>query len=102
MLREDEKFYLPNLYQFRNDNVFYGSYRGLRFRVKSQKTQEEGQETQWGMETLCWYGEYCLEESEVAERGWFPMSEEGYEQVLDWLESQYARLQARQAAAPAE
>ncbi|MCD8368365.1 MAG: hypothetical protein LUC48_10155 [Clostridiales bacterium] len=88
MLRDNEKFYLPNLHHFQNDNTFYGSFQGLRFRVKSEQVEEAG-EKRWTIATLCWYGDFCLEESDVVAEARFPMSEEGYDQVLDWLEGQY-------------
>lgn len=103
MLRESNGFYLPNLHTFQNENVFYGSFQGLRFRVQSTKRKPEGaEEEQWGMAVLSWYGEFCLEESEVVAEDWFPMTEEGYQQVLDWLEGQYARMLQRQQEQPVE
>lgn len=95
MLRDNEKFYLPNLHHFQNDNTFYGSFRGLRFRVKSEQA-EDAEEKRWFMATLCWYGDYCLEESDVVDTARFPMTPEGYEQVLDWLEGQYRAMLERQ------
>lgn len=93
MLCELEGFYLPNLHTFQNENVFYGSFGELRFRVRSEKRAvEDGGEEQWGMAVLSWRGEYCLEESEVLAEDWFPMTEAGYQQVLDWLDGQYVRL----------
>lgn len=102
MLCDSERFYLPNLHTFQNENVFYGSFGDLRFRVRSEKrTPEDGGEEQWGMATLSWLGEYCLEESEVLAEAWFPMTEAGYQQVLDWLDGEYVRLcPAQQADAP--
>lgn len=104
MLRDSEQFYLPNLHTFQNENVFYGSFRGLRFRVQSVKGRPAGAEEEaWGMAVLSWYGEYCLEESEIVAQDWFPMTEEGYQQVLDWLEGQYALMtQARQGHEPVQ
>ena len=103
MLCESNGFYLPNLHTFQNENVFYGSFWGLRFRVQSTKAKPEGaEEEQWGMAVLSWYGEYCLTESEVAAEDWFPMTEEGYQQVLDWLEGQYAQMLQTQQSQPAQ
>ncbi len=91
MLRDSEQFYLPNLHHFQNDNTFYGSFRGLRFRVKSEQA-EDADGKRWIIATLCWYGDFCLEESDVVAEARFPMSEDGYEQVLDWLEGQYRAM----------
>lgn len=95
MLSEKQGFYLPNLHTFQNDNVFYGSFKELRFRVRSDKRElKEGGEEVWGMEILSWCGDDCLEESEILNEDWFPMTEEGYQQVLDWLELEYLLLGA--------
>jgi hypothetical protein len=94
MLRENKHFYLPNLHTFQNDNVFHGSLGKLRFRVRTQKgTPEQGEAP--GIGALCWYGDYCLAESEVVAESWFPLTEEGYEQVIDWLDDQYQILMAQ-------
>lgn len=102
MLREDKHFHLPNLHTFQNNNVFYGSYRGLRFRVKTCQKVEEGQEPVQGMEALCWYGEYCLEESVVKDSAWFPMTEAGYEAVLNYLDAQYDWMMEQGPGNPAQ
>ena len=60
----------------------------MRFRVKPT-TEGEGDEAREVLACLCWYGEYCLEESQVAAEASFPLSAEGREQVIDWLEEQY-------------
>lgn len=91
MLREHHSFFLPNLLSFTNGNTYLGSFQGLRFRVKPA-TQGEGDETRQVLECLCWYGEYCLEESEIVAEAGFPLNAEGREQVIDWLEEQYARM----------
>ena len=71
-------FFLPNLLTFTNGNTFLGSFRGLRFRVKPG-TEGEGDEAREVLACLCWYGEYCLEESEVAAEASFPLTAEGRE-----------------------
>ena len=92
MLREHSFFFLPNLLSFTNGNTYLGSFLGLRFRVKPT-TEEEGDEAKEVLACLCWYGEYCLEESQVAAEASFPLSAEGREQVIDWLEEQYLAMQ---------
>ena len=39
-----------------------------------------------------WYGEYCMEESEIVASACFPMNQTGYERVLQWLDGQYQRF----------
>lgn len=95
MIYEDERFYLPNLYTLQNGNNFYGSYRGLRFCVKSAPEKGDDGEIAGTVTTLVWYGEKCLEESEVVEEAVFPLSEDGYQQVLSWLDQQYHVMQGK-------
>ena len=85
MLREHHSFFLPNLLSFTNGNTYLGSFLGLRFRVKPVNDEDT-------LECLTWYGEYCLEDSEVAAEASFPLTAEGREQVIDWLEEQYAHM----------
>lgn len=92
MLREEPGFYITNLHSWINGNAFYGSFREMRFRVKpspvlDKKTGEPLPESK--VEALVWKGEYCLEESEVLNQAEFPLSQEGHEQVIEWLEEQY-------------
>lgn len=91
MLRDSEYFYLPNLYTFQNGNAFIGSFQGLRFRVKPGKTGE-GEEEREILSALVWHGEYCLERSEVQGEAEFPLTEEGREELLDWLEAEFQRF----------
>ena len=65
MLREHHSFFLPNLLSFTNGNTYLGSFLGLRFRVKPVNDEDT-------LECLTWYGEYCLEDSEVAAAASFP------------------------------
>lgn len=91
MLREHHSFFLPNLLSFTNGNTYLGSFLGLRFRVRPAD-QGEGAEARRVLECLCWHGEYCLEESEIVAEASFPLDADGREQVIDWLEEQYARM----------
>lgn len=93
MLRDSEYFYLPNLYTFQNGNAFIGSFQGLRFQIKPGKTGEDDK-AQPLLSALVWYGEYCLELSEVQAEAAFPLTEEGREALLDWLEGEFLRFQA--------
>ena len=86
-------FFLPNLLTFTNGNTFLGSFRGLRFRVKPG-TEGEGDEAHEVLACLCWYGEYCLEESEVAAEASFPLTAEGREEVIAWLLAQQEKVPA--------
>lgn len=92
MLREDPNFYVTNLHSWTNGNAFYGSLRAMRFLVKPtvvRNKQNGAIEPESKVETFVWKGEYCMEESEIRAQAEFPLTEEGREQVIDWLEEQY-------------
>ena len=92
MLREDPSFYLTNLHSWSNGNAFYGSLRAMRFLVKPTVLRDKGSGEllpESHVEAQVWKGEYCLEESEVLAQAEFPLTEEGREQVIEWLEEQY-------------
>ena len=85
MLREDPGFYLTNLHSWSNGNAFYGSFRTMRFLVKptAVRDKESGElKSESTVEAFVGKGEYCME-------GAVPLTEEGREQVIEWLEEQY-------------
>lgn len=97
MITEDSFFYLPNLYTFQNGNAFFGSFRGLRFLVKPVDNEKDGvkkldKDCKKVFDCCTWYGEFCLEESEVVDTALFPLDEEGYPQVVEWLDAQYHKM----------
>ena len=96
MLREHPRFFLPNLLTFTNGNTYLGSFLGLRFRVKPT-TEGEEEDKREVLACLTWYGEYCLEESEIVSEASFPLTAGGREQVIDWLEEEYQKMLACQA-----
>ena len=83
---EHPDFYLPNLYTFQNMNTNLASFHGLRFRVTPEA---EGKDPPHQLTAETWLGEYCLEKSTITASASFPCDEEGYRQVLDWLDEQY-------------
>lgn len=92
MLREDPDFYLTNLHSWSNGNAFYGSLRAMRFLVKPTvaRDKQSGELLpESKVEAFVWKGEYCMEESEILAQAEFPLTEEGREQVIEWLEEQY-------------
>lgn len=99
MLREHSDFYVTNLHSWLNGNAFYGSFHGLRFLIKPTAILDKvtGEPLEGSrVEVLVWTGEYCLEESEVLAKAEYPLTEQGREQVIDWLEEQYKWMTTQQ------
>ena len=71
------EIYVPVLHFFENGNSFTGSSGMLRFFVKPEEEQ---------LRVMLWRGELCLEKSEVECEHSFPLSQEGRDSLLRWLE----------------
>ena len=71
-------------------NLFTGSYGMLRFRIKPDVIMATPKEVDFTQSTIFveyWHGLYCYEKSEMEGSETFPMTEEGREQILQWLKS---------------
>lgn len=70
--------YVPNYMSFHNENIFLGSYQGLRFKL-SPNIED--------MTILAeyWYGPLCYEKSQMDGQDTFPLSDEGIENMTAWI-----------------
>ena len=85
-----EDLFIPTLHTFAMKNLFTGSYGMLRFRIKPDiimATPKEVDFDQSSMFVEYWHGLYCYEKSEMEGSETFPLSEEGRQNMLDWLKS---------------
>jgi len=85
-----EELFLPTLHTFAMKNLFTGSYGMLRFRVVPNvvmATPKEVDFDQSSMDVEYWHGLYCYEKSEMEGKETFPMTEEGRQDMIRWLES---------------
>lgn len=84
-----EPLFLPTLHTFAMNNIFTGSYGLLRFRVVPNvimRTPKEVDMEQSSIHVEYWHGLYCYEKSQMEGEATFPMSEEGREAMLAWLQ----------------
>lgn len=72
--------YVPNYMSFNNNNIFLGSYRGLRFKLTPDVEAQE-------IHAEYWYGPLCYELSEMDGDKVFPMSDEGIADMTVWLKA---------------
>ena len=85
-----EELFIPTLHTFAMKHLFTGSYGQLRFRIKPDVVMATPKEVDFSQSTIFveyWHGLYCYEKSEMEGRETFPMSEEGREEMIRWLES---------------
>lgn len=85
------ELFLPTLHTFAMDNIFTGSDGLFRFRivpkvVKKANKKEVDMEAST-IEAEFWHGLYCYEKSVMEGKEVFSMSEQGREDLLNWLQS---------------
>lgn len=72
--------YIPNYMSFNNDNIFLGSFQGLRFKLSPNVAEQT-------ILAEYWYGPLCYEKSTMDGEKTFPMSDEGIAEMTDWVRS---------------
>ena len=85
-----EELFVPTLHTFAMKNTFTGSYGMLRFRIRPNVVMATPKEVDFGQSSIFveyWHGLYCYEKSEMEGSETFPMSDEGRENMIRWLES---------------
>ena len=89
-MEENTGIFLPTLHTFAMDNIFTGSKGLLRFRVVPEVVMATPKEVDYAnsvMHAAYWHGLFCYEKSTMEEEKNFPLTDEGREEMLRWLES---------------
>ena len=84
------EIFLPTLHTFAMNNIFTGSCGLFRFRAVPNvvmATPKAADFEQSSIHAEYWHGLYCYEKSQMEGEKTFPMSEEGRQEMLRWLES---------------
>lgn len=84
--------FLPVLSHFQNGNPWSASAGRLRYRVIPST---EGNETRGLLTAEVWEGPWAYEFSSVEETRSFPLSEEGLESIVPWLEGWWETVEDR-------
>ena len=89
MLYELKPIMLPTMLFWENENTWYGSKGNARFFLQTQKV-EDAPEGQPGriFRAEVWHGPFTKALSEIVAEETFPLTEEGREQMISWLEGQ--------------
>lgn len=83
------EIFLPTLHTFAMENIFTGSCGNLRFKI-TPKVTKIGKEVDFANSSIFaeyWNGPFCYEKSQILGDETFPMSEDGRQQLLSWLQS---------------
>ena len=84
------EIFLPTLHTFAMNNAFTGSCGLFRFRAVPNVVMATPKEVDFAQSSIhveYWHGLYCYEKSQMEGEDTFPMSEDGREAMLAWLES---------------
>ena len=85
-----EKIFVPTLHTFAMNNIFTGSNGLFRFRAVPQGVMLNPKEVNFDESTIFvefWHGLFCYEKSEMEGQQTFPLTEEGREAMIKWLEA---------------
>ena len=84
------ELFIPTLHTFAMNNTFTGSCGAFRFRAKPEVVKATAKEVDFTQSTITaeyWHGPFCYEKSEMEGKETFPMTEEGRENMKQWLEA---------------
>jgi len=76
-------FTYPKLHFFKSGNPYYGSYKGLNYKITPREDM---------LDIIVWYGLYCSSVSETVAQTVLPMTEEGLENSREYLWDQYKQM----------
>ena len=82
------ELFIPTLHTFAMNNIFTGSMGLFRFRAKPEVVMATAKEVDFEKSTIhveYWHGLYCYEKSQMEGENTLPMTEEGREQMIQWL-----------------
>lgn len=88
-----EKFPIPGIMYFINDNPFSGSFKEFNYIVKPIKADtENGVDAHF--EVFTWYGKMSSELSEKQAQSTFSLDTDGLSALRAWLEEEESRYRA--------
>lgn len=79
-------FEIPKYFLFSEGGIYSGSLdsRGFNYKVIPVRPKEEEHE----LKAYVWSGRQCIDKAENVTEKHFPLTEEGYREMLSWLESE--------------
>lgn len=80
--------FIPTLHTFAMNNLFTGSMGLFRFRAVPNVIMATAKEVDFDKSTITveyWHGLYCYEKSEIEGSETFPLTEQGRQDMIDWL-----------------
>ena len=84
-----DRIFIPTLHTFAMNNIFTGSLGKFRFRAAPQIVMATPKEVDFEKSTIhaeYWHGPYCNQKSTMEGERTFPLSAQGREDLIAWLE----------------
>lgn len=74
-------FDLRNFYFYQSGNTFTGSLNGFNYKIIPDSDK---------LKVLTWHGMLCSELAEIERENDFPMTQDGFDEMIKWLEDTYS------------
>ena len=81
-------FDLRNFYYYQCQNTFTGSLNGFNYKIIPNKEE---------ITALIWYGNICSELAHIDKEKTFKLDEDGFGQLIKWLECEYEKQKNKTA-----
>ena len=84
-----DSLFLPTLHTFAMENIFTGSCGLFRFKI-TPSVVKLGKEVDFANSSMFaeyWHGPFCYEKSEIEGNETFPLSDDGRQAMLQWLQA---------------
>ena len=84
-----EELYIPTLHTFAMKNPFTGSSGLFRFKITPNVVMATAKEVDFEQSSIkaeFWHGLFCYEKSDIEGEQTFPLSVQGREDMIRWLE----------------
>lgn len=75
-----EIFDLRNFYFYKSGNTFTGSLKGFNYKIEPSSDK---------LMAMTWHGKLCSELAEFENENEFPFTQEGFDEMIQWLEGLY-------------
>lgn len=91
MEEKSEIIDIRNLYYYESDNIFTGSWGDFNYKIIPDLKEKT-------LSTSIWYGRICSDIAEIISEGKFSLTQEGFDEMIKWLNTEYQNFTDRKNA----
>ncbi len=88
MAGASELFDLRRLYYYESGNIFTGSKGEFNFKIIPDTKEKK-------LNVSLWHGIICSDLAEMDKQEEFTLDEEGFEEMIKWLENEYREFESQ-------